>query len=199
MSLDKLVVKDVLSAEGLMKINVLLGKNGAGKSRYLRSIEQAFLRDELYRIRYISPERGGVFKRDGSVMANIENSTGWLEDSRRKNQVSQFKAASASLLRDIETIYLRKLQDDVSIRDNHSKNFRNDRLNKINGLISNLILIQDGSNFVFQNHEGETIQPDQISSGESEAVALAVEIMYFFENLENEKLNILLIDEPDVH
>lgn len=198
MTLSNLDIGGV-KADGLKSINVLLGRNGAGKSRFLRAIDQAIFRNESYYVRYISPERAGVFRRDGNVMTNMENSPGWLEEVRRRNQADNFKAASANLLREVETAYLRKMQDTPEIRLDQTKNFRVERLEKINRLLANLIIFQEGSDFVFRNHDGDTIEPDQISSGESEAVALAVEMMYFFDNLKKDRLNILLIDEPDVH
>lgn len=198
MNLDGLNING-LKIEGVKRINVLVGRNGAGKSRFLRSIDQVLSREEAYYVRYISPERAGIFRQDGNVMTNMKNSPGWLEDVRRRNQADNFKSASANLLREVETAYLRKMQDTPEIRLDESKNFRIDRLDKINGLLANLIICQEGSDFIFQNSQGETIQPDQISSGESEAVALAVEIMYFFDNLKPGRNNLLLIDEPDVH
>jgi AAA ATPase-like protein len=188
-----------VKANGLKRINILLGRNGSGKSRFLREIDQYASKSEDYFIRYISPERAGVFKRDGSVMTNMESSTNWLSDVRRMNQAQNFKAASANLLREVETAYLRKMQDDPKIRFDQTKNFRRERLESINGLLANLTICQEGSNFVFRNNDSKEIQPDQLSSGESESVALAVEIMYFFDNIKKDKKNILLLDEPDVH
>lgn len=144
-------------------------------------------------------ERAGVFQRDGNIMNNMERNPQWLRGTRRKNQADNFKSASANLLRDIETSYLRKLQDSPEIRQDPSRNFRIDRLDKINRLLANLSLTQEGSDFVFRNSTGELVQPDQISSGESEAVSLAAELMHFFENANPTKFNILLLDEPDVH
>lgn len=188
-----------VKAEGLKCINVLLGRNGAGKSRFLRAIDQSVFHDKSYYVRYISPERAGVFRRDGNVMTNMESSPGWLEEVRRRNQAENFKAASANLLREVETAYLRKMQDTPEIRQDPSKNFRVERLEKINRLLANLIICQEGSDFIFRNNDGDAIEPDQISSGESEAVALSVEMMYFFDNLKKDRFNLLLIDEPDVH
>ena len=46
---------------GLSKINVILGKNGCGKSFLLKHLEtRIFGREGFGRIRYISPERGGL-------------------------------------------------------------------------------------------------------------------------------------------
>jgi len=185
--------------KGLKKINVLLGRNGAGKSRYLRALDAQYSQKPEFNIRYISPERAGVFQRDGNVLTNMERDPQWLRNVRGKNQADNFKAASANLLREIETTYLRRLQDTPSIRSDHEKNFRVERLEKINGLLLNISIVQEGSDFHFCNSNGEIIPPDQISSGESEAVALAAEIMYFFENIKVDRDNILLLDEPDVH
>jgi len=180
-------------------INILLGRNGAGKSRFLRKLDEAFTNDENVNARYISPERAGVFQRDGSVLTQMERNVTWLSQVRRKNQADNFKAASAHLLREVETAYLRRLQDTPEIRFDPSKDFRTDRLERINSLIPNIIIEQEGSNFVFRSLSGELIAPDQISSGESESVSLAAEIMYFFETLDFNKFNLLLLDEPDVH
>lgn len=188
-----------ITAEGLKNINVLLGRNGAGKSRFLRKIDQALVRSNDFNVRYISPERAGVFKRDGNVMTNMESNPHWIGDVRRVNQAANFKAASANLLREVETAYLRKLQDNPEVRLNQAKNFRTDRLDSINRLLANLTICQEGSNFVFRNFDNEEVQPDQLSSGESESVSLAVEMMYFFDNLKEDKFNLLLLDEPDVH
>lgn len=188
-----------IKATGLRNINVLLGKNGAGKSRFLRSIDQSVSNDDSYYARYISPERAGVFQRDGNVMTSMERDPNWLVTVRRKNQADNFKAASANLLREVETAYLRKMQDTPDIRLDTSRNFRTERLDKVNRLLANLSICQSGSDFIFCNNEDEIIKPDQISSGESEAIALAVEMMYFFDNLKEEKFNLLLLDEPDVH
>ncbi|RNE93659.1 AAA family ATPase [Marichromatium sp. AB32] len=195
---DILVIGEV-EAKGLQNINILLGRNGAGKSRFLRAIDRGVVGSDKYIARYISPERAGVFKRDGNVITSMENSPDWLGSVRRKNQAANFKAASAYLLREVETAYLRKLQDNPEIRLDQTKNFRTERLDSINRLLSNLTICQEGSNFVFRNIEGEEVQPDQISSGESESISLAVEMMYFFDNLKEDKLNLLLLDEPDVH
>lgn len=188
-----------IKVDGLKKINVLMGRNGAGKSRLLRAIDEYSANNGDYYVRYISPERAGVFKRDGNILTNMENNPDWIKYARRVNQAQNFKAASANLLREVETAYLRKLQDNPEIRLDSSRNFRTERLDSINRLLLNLTIHLEGSDFVFKNHDGDIIQPDNISSGESESVALAVEIMYFFDNLKKEKKNILLLDEPDVH
>ncbi|MBD2655435.1 AAA family ATPase [Synechocystis sp. FACHB-383] len=198
MEIEKLDIAGAV-ASGIGSLNLLLGRNGAGKSRFLRKLDQGLSKDEQFNVRYVSPERAGVFKRNGSVITNMENSDSWLREVRRKNQAENFKAASAQLLRDVETAYLRRLQDTPEIRLDPSKNFYTDRLERVNRLLPNIRIEQEKSDFVFKTLTGELVLPDQISSGESESVSLATEIMFFFETLDNSKFNVLLLDEPDVH
>lgn len=183
----------------LTNINVLLGRNGSGKSRFLRSLDAALSRNAAFNVRYLSPERGGVFQKGGSIDTNLERDKNWLRSIRAKNQSDNFKSVSAYLLRDVEVTYLRRLQNTASLRQDPERTFRSDRLDKINRLLANISIEQERAEFVFRTASGDVVSPEQISSGESEAVSLAAEIMYFFETIDPSKFNVLLLDEPDVH
>lgn len=178
-----------------------MGRNGAGKSRFLRDIEEMLNQDKThFYVRYVSPERAGSFKRDGNILTSMSNSPEWLRQTRSVNQASNFKAASAMLFREAETLYLRRLASTPEIRTDLTRNFQADRLSKVNQLLTNISLEMGNADFEFRSlTDGQTITPDQISSGESEAVALAAEIIYFFDTIEPTKFNVLLLDEPDVH
>lgn len=178
-----------------------MGRNGAGKSRFLRDIEEVTSQNkELFYVRYVSPERAGSFKRDGNVLTNMSDNPNWLRQTRAVNQASNFKAASAMLFREAETLYLRRLASTPEIRMDPTRNFETDRLSKVNQLLTNISLEMGNADFEFRSlADGHTISPDSISSGESEAVALAAEILYFFDTIDPTKFNILLLDEPDVH
>lgn len=186
---------------GLNNINILVGRNGAGKSRFFRDIDEMASRStQLFYVRYVSPERAGSFKRDGNVLTNMSNDPEWLRHTRAVNQASDFKAASAMLFREAETLYLRRLARTPEIRLDPTRNFETDRLSKVNQLLTNISLEMGNADFEFRSLlNGETIAPQQISSGESEAVALAAEILYFFDTIDPAKFNVLLLDEPDVH
>lgn len=190
---------DDVEMTGISNINVLLGRNGAGKSRFLRSLDSGLSSTPGFNVRYISPERAGVFRKDGNIQNNLENNKDSLRGVRTQNQGGNFKAASATLLHEVELLYLRQLQDTTTIRNDLTRTFKRDRLDKINGLLSNVFIEQQRAEFVFISSSGVQVSPDQISSGESEAVALASEIMHFFEALDKTKFNVLLLDEPDVH
>lgn len=185
----------------LNNINVIMGRNGAGKSRFLRDIDQITSQNtQLYNVRYVSPERAGSFKRDGNVLTNMSNDPTWLRQVRSVNQARDFKAASAMLFREAETLYLRRLANTPEIRMDPTRNFEADRLSKVNQLLTNISLEMGAADFEFRSlADGQTVSPDQISSGESEAVALAAEILYFFDTIDPLKFNLLLLDEPDVH
>lgn len=185
--------------KNLSNLNVIMGRNGAGKSRYLRTFDRELRRDPKFNIRYISPERAGSFARDGNIITNMENNPEWLRDVRATNQAGNFKAASAVLLLDVETMYNRRLSATPDIRLDLNRTFQTDRLDKINRLLTNVFLELEKSIFAFKSLSGETIAPRDVSSGESEAVSLATEILYFFDTADPNKFNVLLLDEPDVH
>lgn len=172
-----------------------------GKSRFLRDIEQTISQNkQQFYVRYVSPERAGSFKRDGTILTNMSDNPEWLRHTRAVNQASNFKAASAMLFREAETLYLRRLANTPEIRTDLTRNFQTDRLSKINQLLTNISLEMGNADYEFRSLvDGQIIDPAQISSGESEAVALAAEIIYFFDTIDPEKFNVLLLDEPDVH
>jgi ABC-type branched-subunit amino acid transport system ATPase component len=186
--------------QNLNNINIIMGRNGSGKSRFLRSLEAKYRDDAGTYVRYVSPERAGTFRRDGNVLTNMSNNPNWLSQTRSNNQVPDFKAASATLLREAETIYLRRLAATPEIRDDYSRSFQIDRLDRINRLLTNISLEVSNTDFEFRSlADGKVIDSNNISSGESEAVSLATEILYFFDTIDPDKFNVLMLDEPDVH
>lgn len=186
-----------LELKGLNRINVILGRNGAGKSRLLRFLDESMTGNPEFRVSYVTPERSGSFRRDGSVETNMANDPNWSTYVRRANQVSgsSFKAMSHLALRNAETAYLRQLQN----VDARGRSFQTDCLYPISKLLSNISIEQGGPDFVFRSAEGIIVQPDNLSSGESETVALASEVLSFLMAADPSKHNVLLLDEPDVH
>lgn len=92
------------------------------------------------------------------------------------------------------------MQNDPNLRADVSKTFTSDRVSKINSLFNNIYMKEVSSSFEFYTLIDDLkLEPDQISSGESEAVSLCSEIMYFFDTLHEDKSNVLILDEPDVH
>lgn len=186
---------DTYALVGMKRINIILGRNGSGKSRFLRSIDRYLTTKAEYRVNYVTPERTGTFQLDANVDANSSNPD-WIRNIRRANQTSvSFKAMSHLALRNAETAYLRKLQD----TDARGKSFQADCLGPINRMLSNVFIEQGGNGFMLRTIEGDPVDPKDLSSGESETIALAAEVMSFLMGVDPNKDNVLLLDEPDVH
>ena len=194
-----LLNKNGYNLRNLGKINIILGKNGCGKSKALKQIDQALDNDEGIN-KYLTPERGGSLQHD----SNLENSISrqqdnWLPTKLRNNQYNQFKEQSVLQYRKLEILTLREIEKNIAIRDDHSYSF-DTVVDKINNLLSNVKLVRNNSDFHIElKNAEEKINSKEISSGESELVSLAIECLSFNKSSDPAETNILLIDEPDVH
>jgi AAA15 family ATPase/GTPase len=191
------------SIKNVTNINVIVGRNGSGKSRFLRSLAE-LASNPNYFVQYISPERAGSFLADMHIGNALLHDKNWEFSTKHKNQVESFKKISATKLRELSISFGEKVQHDKDLRSDLDKTFETVSLCKINNLLSNIYIEKKGSQeFIFKTLLGQDISPDQISSGESEIVALGTEILDFFERLASVqnigKTNILFLDEPDVH
>lgn len=175
------------------RFTVLLGKNGAGKSTLLRSISNGSMEN----IKYISPERGGNLKYDPNVDNNIASNDNWLRNKRQKNRFEQFREQSAAQFRNLEMLVLREIENVDEIRFNRQINFHTIAIDKINELLPAIKLVRSDRGFSITTKSGEKIPEDQISSGEAELIALAIEVLVFSRSDAKDK--IILLDEPDVH
>lgn len=187
---------------GYSKINVILGKNGSGKSTLLRQFDTDLQRQNGC-VRYITPERGGSIKYEGNIETNRSNNPHWLNQVRRNNQFERFRESSVSEFRNLETLVLRSIERDPEIR--RSEFTFAVEIEKINSVLDRVELRPaDGAGFeIFSKRDGVKANSDNLSSGESELVSLAIEILYFAYLCKQEAYaeteNWLLLDEPDVH
>jgi ABC-type Mn2+/Zn2+ transport system ATPase subunit len=89
---DQVVTFGDYSTTGLGRINVVLGKNGCGKSTVLRAMYRKHHRPGNWQLaKYITPERAGQLDYDASVDRAMSQSVGWLGNTRLNNQFNQFK------------------------------------------------------------------------------------------------------------
>lgn len=174
------------------RFTVLLGKNGAGKSTLLRNIDSNF----QFNTKYISPERGGTLKYDPHVDLNMSNNDDWIVYDRRKNRTEQFRQQSTAQFRNLEVMVLREIEQDQEKRKDNSYTF-NTTIQYINELLPKINLERADRGFEIFNSQGEKISEENISSGESELIALSIEVLVFSRSKKDNK--ILLLDEPDVH
>jgi len=182
------------------KINVLLGKNGCGKSRFFREVEEKLRTDNDFgKISYIPPERGGQLTFNPTVEKNISTNPNWQRRQRRTNRVGDFRQQTISQYRNLEKLSLRELEQDDEIR-NSSYTF-DEEVDRINKLLDQIKIVREDEDFSIYDNSGESDEREsgQISSGESELITLAIEILVFAKQINEDKENILFLDEPDVH
>lgn len=156
------------------RFTVLLGKNGAGKSTLLRNIDSAL----KFNTKYISPERGGSLKYDPNVDLNMSNDDDWIVYDRIKNRTEQFKQQSTAQFRNLEVMVLREIEQDQKKRKDSSYTF-NTTIHHINELLPKINLERADRGFEIFNSQGEKVSEDNISSGESELIALSIEVLKY--------------------
>lgn len=185
--------------KNVTELNVIIGRNGSGKSKFLRSISKLRNKDDYY-VSYLSPERSGTFSDNPNTEHNARHDPNFLINDRDKNQSSNFKTASRMHLKKLALHWGRRVDCEQDLRLDTTRTFETEYLAHINRLLSNLKLEVDAQGeFQFITQSGHKIDPSELSSGESEMVALASEVMYFFAMCGGSKTNLLILDEPDVH
>jgi ABC-type phosphate/phosphonate transport system ATPase subunit len=122
---------------GLRKYNVIIGKNGAGKSTWLRYFdEQKGLLPNVGLTKYITPERGGVLQFQGGLEDNFRNPE-WASTNRRRNQADNFRYMSVIEYRRLENLVLKKIETDEATRANLAFTF-DSTVADINRLLDNI-------------------------------------------------------------
>src|SRR5262249_689144 len=153
---------------------VILGKNGCGKSHLLRTVEQGLQGLPDYgKIRYISPERGGLLRYEPGIDQAMSQDPAWLENQRRRNQSDNMRQQSATLFRRLELLVLREIERDHRKPDYVPQDF-SQTIDKLNVLLDRVRIERDAAK-AFRITDRETnveATPDQLSSGEAELISL---------------------------
>lgn len=194
-----LLDKNGYNLRELGSINIVLGKNGCGKSTLLKEVEKSF--DDVDGLtKYITPERGGHLQHDPNLESSYtRNGSSWISVQFRKNQYDKFKQQSILQYRKLETVTLREIEKTPELRSDPNYTF-DTVVESINNLLSNIEILRNDSDFkVLKKGTEEEITVEQISSGESELISLAIECLYFSKQVNSTGINILFLDEPDVH
>ncbi len=178
--------------------NLIVGRNGSGKSTFLRLLHSEKRNDANCRCDTINPERGGHLIPDAGVENSMRSSPTWTFDTRNQNQSSNFKQSSVVKLKHVQLSFLIRMERDRGLR-NSDATFQSEYIDDINALLHNVKLIVKENDFTFEALDGATVEPSRLSSGESEVIAIASEVLSFLESFDPAKINILFVDEPDVH
>lgn len=185
--------------KNLNKINIILGKNGCGKSRLLREVDRGIsTQTQSYgRSKYITPERGGALTYEPGIEQNLTHDINWLPNDRRKNQTTHFRQQSVAQFRKLETLVLREIE---KARRGDSDYTFDLYVQKINDLLDNIQIARHELTFkIYLKNTNQELSADAISSGESELISLGIECLIFNKECVEGKENILFLDEPDVH
>jgi predicted ATPase len=198
------MIMDIINVNGytlrnLNKINIVLGKNGCGKSIMLRQVEQNVVRQDenVGKSKYITPERGGSLTYHPGVEQNLTTNVNWLSERRRRNQSGDFRQQSVAQFRKLETLVLREIEKEKRSELDYTFD---SYVNKINSLLDNIEIKRHDTTFkIFHKSSGNELNAEAISSGESELISLGIECLIFSKECASDKENILFLDEPDVH
>jgi AAA15 family ATPase/GTPase len=175
------------------RFTVLLGKNGAGKSTMLRALDS----NGAINTKYVTPERGGTLKYDPNIETNISRNENWLATVMRKNRFEQFRQQSAYKFRNLEILVLREIEKKQELRADSSYTFET-TIQSINDLLPAVKIARSDRGFTVSSKvDDQNVPEDSLSSGESELIALGIEVLVFARESQVNKY--LLLDEPDVH
>lgn len=190
---------DKYTLKNLGKINIILGKNGCGKSTILKAIDTELSKGNGLN-KYLTPERGGNLNHDPNLENSISNNdANWFSGELRRNQYPRFKEQSVLQYRKLENLTLKEIEKTIALRNDHNYTF-DTIVAKINSLLSNIEIKRTETDFeIFKKGTKDKVPSNSISSGESELISLAIECLYFDKKSISGEQNILLIDEPDVH
>lgn len=190
---------DGYQLKNLGKINIILGKNGCGKSTLLKQLSRNIDANSYGKIKYITPERGGNLIYEPSIDHNISTNARYLNDTRYVNRLENFRQQSVAQFRNLELLFHREVEISEELRSDFSYTF-DLYFNKLNVLLENVEVKRSGSIFkIYKRGTDQEINPNEISSGESELISLGIECLVFEKECDTEKLNVLFLDEPDVH
>lgn len=180
------------SLSRLGKLNVLLGKNGCGKSTLLKAVEAALPTEG--RKKYITPERGGVLNYQPNIELNLSSDLQWLGNTRRVNQLPEFRQQSVAQFRRLELNVFRAKEAAHEVADFQPY------IDRLNVLLDNIEVRRVDPTFkIYTKPGGEELNPGSVSSGEAELISLGIEALAFAEEVDTAKENYLFLDEPDVH
>jgi len=191
---------DGFTLKNIALVNVVLGKNGCGKSYLLRQLEKTLRGSPDYGIvKYLSPERGGLLQYEANIEQNVAANVNWLAETRRHNQASQFRQQSAAQFRRLEIFFLRDIEKKLDLRADPKITF-DTTVDRINSLLERISIQRADPAFqIVERRSANAVAPQEISSGESELISLSIECLMFQKECHTDKPNLLLFDEPDVH
>lgn len=188
-----------LKITGLERVNILFGKNGTGKSTFLRNVYQTQSND----FHLVVPERGGGNMLYQSNIFDQENKENERKSVRSRNWDSQYRERSISRTASIfsslgHKAYVKKEMIEEELVETIEALF-GVFLPEFSAKFS---ATQPYSIEFYRNDENDNVtkitDTSQLSSGQVEALSLAADIVTQAVLWRNER-KCILVDEPDAH
>ncbi len=185
-----------LTLKNLEKINILFGKNGSGKSSFLRNLYQN--NDSEFHL--VIPERGGNIQHNSGI-ADQEFNPNERKNVRKHNSDNSYRERAISRTSIIPSSIGRKLMggetpfklDNSEIIELFSILLPEFKISFSNQSPYHLEIHKN-----YDNNELKVNNVDELSSGQAETISLAADIITQGVIWNNQDKT-LLIDEPDAH
>lgn len=187
-----------LKITDLGRVNILFGKNGTGKSTFLRDVYQAQSSD----FHLVVPERGGGDMLYHSNIFDQENKEKDRKSVRAKNFDSQYRERSIS-----RTVAITQSVGYKTLKKEPVEEIDAETIEALFGVFlpeftAKFSETQPYSIEFYRSDENNVVTKitdiDQLSSGQVEALSLAADIVTQAVLWRNEK-KCILVDEPDAH
>lgn len=183
---------------GLERVNILFGKNGTGKSTFLRDVYQAQSND----FHLVVPERGGGNMLYHSNIFDQENKEDQRKSVRSKNWDSQYRERSIS-----RTVAITQSVGYKTLKKELVEEIDAKTIEALFGVFLPEFTAKFSETQPYSiefyrsdenNNSTKITDTNQLSSGQVEALSLAADIVTQAVLWKNEK-KCILVDEPDAH
>ena len=185
---------------GLTKFTILFGKNGSGKSVIMR----LWRNQDIESCHYVVPERGGQLSYQANLLDTIQTATG-RRNHTNDNQAPQYRDQVITRMGAYFTArgaYLPPAGSACAeVHDFPPERIRSSLSSLFPDFEISVKSDPPYLNFVRLDTGEEVTTVQNLSSGEAQIITLAIDIISIIAMwvLKNQKMRILLIDEPDAH
>lgn len=185
--------------EGLTDVTIIFGRNSSGKSILLRNLCDQYKESS----NYTSPERAGLIAYDQNIMNQELNVSSRGSNRRGKNQAPKFREETVSRIGSLKMKMRDKAGRGVQIKPRWDKIEEDiDKLlPEFQFSITELIPPFELKRIPTDDSPPSIVQAGQLSSGETEMLTLALDLLTICNIwvLEEQVQRLLLVDEPDTH
>ena len=133
--MESQIITNGIELYSLGKVNIILGKNGVGKSTLLRKLARSKEADDHQAPNtiYITPERGGLSQLDGNIENTYHRDRKTIRNFTDKNYYANYRQLTQTKLTDLSSRVLQDFKVKTKSGDENAKT-DDDVINEINDL-----------------------------------------------------------------